>query len=119
MQMYQENCSTPAVSVFVFVVIVSDAKETQSPMVPTFRSDVQIFLVCKNSKTGEQQQKNNNSSNKGDAIAWFGVGAGLTPYYIFEEDIRSFHQTYRNVYEPAEKVAAIAERLIFGILFTL
>jgi coproporphyrinogen III oxidase len=28
---------------------------------------------------------------------WFGGGTDLTPYYIFEEDARHFHQTYKNV----------------------
>ncbi|MEO6905417.1 MAG: oxygen-dependent coproporphyrinogen oxidase [Ginsengibacter sp.] len=28
---------------------------------------------------------------------WFGGGTDLTPYYLFEEDARLFHQTYKNV----------------------
>ncbi len=28
---------------------------------------------------------------------WFGGGTDLTPYYLFEEDARHFHGTYRNV----------------------
>jgi len=28
---------------------------------------------------------------------WFGGGTDLTPYYIFEEDARHFHQVYKNV----------------------
>jgi coproporphyrinogen III oxidase len=28
---------------------------------------------------------------------WFGGGTDLTPYYLFEEDARHFHQTYKNV----------------------
>jgi coproporphyrinogen III oxidase len=28
---------------------------------------------------------------------WFGGGADLTPYYLFEEDARHFHQTWKNV----------------------
>lgn len=27
---------------------------------------------------------------------WFGGGTDLTPYYLFEEDARHFHQTYKN-----------------------
>ncbi|HEY6976960.1 MAG TPA: oxygen-dependent coproporphyrinogen oxidase [Chitinophagaceae bacterium] len=27
---------------------------------------------------------------------WFGGGTDLTPYYLFEEDIKHFHQTYKN-----------------------
>ncbi len=35
---------------------------------------------------------------------WFGGGTDLTPYYLFEEDARHFHQTYKNVcdqFDPA------------------
>ncbi|MGN6542165.1 MAG: oxygen-dependent coproporphyrinogen oxidase, partial [Ginsengibacter sp.] len=28
---------------------------------------------------------------------WFGGGTDITPYYLFEEDARHFHQTYKNV----------------------
>jgi len=28
---------------------------------------------------------------------WFGGGTDLTPYYLFEDDARHFHQTYKNV----------------------
>ena len=50
---------------------------TQSPMVPTFRSDVRIFMV----------------ENKSEGVvAWFGGGADLTPYFLFDEDIRFFHE---------------------------
>lgn len=31
--------------------------------------------------------------------AWFGGGADLTPYYLFEEDARHFHATWRDVCE--------------------
>jgi coproporphyrinogen III oxidase len=26
---------------------------------------------------------------------WFGGGADLTPYYLFEEDVVGFHQHYK------------------------
>jgi coproporphyrinogen III oxidase len=35
---------------------------------------------------------------------WFGGGTDLTPYYLFEEDAKHFHQTYKNacdLYDPA------------------
>jgi coproporphyrinogen III oxidase len=32
-----------------------------------------------------------------DGTAWFGGGADLTPYYLFEEDARHFHHTWRTV----------------------
>lgn len=28
---------------------------------------------------------------------WFGGGTDLTPYYLFDEDVRHFHHTYKNV----------------------
>jgi coproporphyrinogen III oxidase len=28
---------------------------------------------------------------------WFGGGTDLTPYYLFEEDAKHFHETYKNV----------------------
>jgi coproporphyrinogen III oxidase len=34
------------------------------------------------------------------ADRWFGGGTDLTPYYLFEEDARHFHQTIKNVLEP-------------------
>ena len=32
--------------------------------------------------------------------SWFGGGADLTPYYIFEEDARHFHQTLKDAIDP-------------------
>ena len=55
---------------------------SQSPLVPTFRSDVRIFVV---------------ETAGGLSMAWFGGGADLTPYYLFEDDIRDFHRMYRGV----------------------
>lgn len=54
---------------------------TRSPMVPTFRSDVRIFMV--------QPSKGNMT------LAWFGGGSDLTPYYLFDEDITSFHSSLK------------------------
>lgn len=31
---------------------------------------------------------------------WFGGGSDLTPYYLFEEDARHFHQTFKNALDP-------------------
>ena len=31
------------------------------------------------------------SEESGDTLAWFGGGADLTPYYLFDEDIKEFH----------------------------
>jgi coproporphyrinogen III oxidase len=59
---------------------------SRSPMVPTFRSDVRYFEVA------------GSTSSTGDAAAaaaWFGGGADLTPYYLFDEDAHAFHGHYR------------------------
>mmetsp|Transcript_27993 Transcript_27993/g.39429 ORF Transcript_27993/g.39429 Transcript_27993/m.39429 type:complete len:394 (-) Transcript_27993:169-1350(-) len=55
---------------------------SRSPLVPTFRSDVRIFLV---------QHSADNS------MAWFGGGADLTPYYLVEDDISEFHAMYKGL----------------------
>jgi len=36
----------------------------------------------------------------GDAVAWFGGGMDLTPYYGFEDDAVHFHTVCRNAVEP-------------------
>ena len=38
---------------------------------------------------------------KGSRIdSWFGGGSDLTPYYLFEEDARHFHSTFKNAIDP-------------------
>jgi coproporphyrinogen III oxidase len=64
-----------------YAAALSIVLHSRSPMVPTFRSDVRIFLV--------QGDKNE--------MAWFGGGADLTPYYLFDEDVTSFHRLYRDL----------------------
>jgi coproporphyrinogen III oxidase len=34
---------------------------------------------------------------------WFGGGSDLTPYYLFEEDARHFHQAFKNAMDPFDK----------------
>jgi len=56
----------------------------RSPMVPTAHANVRLLV------RGEK--------------AWFGGGADLTPNYLFEEDARHFHRTWKAVcdrYDPA------------------
>eukprot|EP00559_Dactyliosolen_fragilissimus_P008980 CAMPEP_0184864160 /NCGR_PEP_ID=MMETSP0580-20130426/14064_1 /TAXON_ID=1118495 /ORGANISM="Dactyliosolen fragilissimus" /LENGTH=475 /DNA_ID=CAMNT_0027362843 /DNA_START=17 /DNA_END=1441 /DNA_ORIENTATION=+ len=67
---------------------------TRSPMVPTFRSDVRIFMVqtCTSQK---EEKEGDNPQTK--TLAWFGGGADLTPYYLFDEDISSFHKKYQTL----------------------
>lgn len=52
---------------------------TRNPFVPTFRSDVRIFLV-----------KPSSTSLTG-TVSWFGGGSDLTPYYLIDNDIVEFH----------------------------
>ena len=54
---------------------------SKSPMVPTFRADVRYFEV--------------DGCGEGEAPGWFGGGADLTPYYLFDEDCRDFHGCYK------------------------
>ena len=60
---------------------------TRNPWVPTFRSDVRIFLV--KSKDGCQSS------------AWFGGGSDLTPYYLNDEDVAGFHAHLKETVEKS------------------
>lgn len=53
----------------------------RSPMVPTTHANVRLLTV------GEK--------------TWFGGGADLTPYYLFEDDARFFHRQLRDICEAA------------------
>jgi len=54
----------------------------ESPMIPTVHANFRFFELYE--KEG------------GDPVdTWFGGGADLTPYYLFEEDARHFHQVYK------------------------
>jgi coproporphyrinogen III oxidase len=57
---------------------------TKNPFVPTFRSDVRIFLV----KSSKQQGVEEDAVK---SVAWFGGGSDLTPYYLIDQDIIDFH----------------------------
>lgn len=54
----------------------------QNPMVPTVHANWRYF---------EMYDKQGNTVNQ-----WFGGGQDLTPYYLFEEDAKHFHQTCKN-----------------------
>jgi coproporphyrinogen III oxidase len=54
-----------------------------NPFVPTVHCNYRMF---------ELYDENNSLIDR-----WFGGGTDLTPYYLFEEDARHFHQTYKNV----------------------
>ncbi len=53
-----------------------------NPFVPTVHCNYRMFELY---------------DEKGEVIdRWFGGGTDLTPYYLFEEDAKHFHQTYKN-----------------------
>lgn len=54
-----------------------------NPLVPTVHCNYRMFELY--NEAGEVMDR------------WYGGGTDLTPYYIKEEDIRHFHQTYKNV----------------------
>jgi coproporphyrinogen III oxidase len=54
-----------------------------NPFVPTVHCNYRMFEVY--DQAGELADR------------WFGGGTDLTPYYLFEEDARHFHQTYKEV----------------------
>ena len=54
-----------------------------NPFVPTVHCNYRMFELF---------------NDKDEVIdRWFGGGTDLTPYYLFEQDARHFHQTYKNV----------------------
>lgn len=54
-----------------------------NPFVPTVHANYRMFELY---------------NEKEEVIdRWFGGGTDLTPYYLFEEDARLFHQTYKNL----------------------
>ncbi|MBC6491584.1 oxygen-dependent coproporphyrinogen oxidase [Flavihumibacter stibioxidans] len=61
-----------------------------NPFVPTVHCNYRMFELY---------------NENGEVIdRWFGGGTDLTPYYLFEDDARHFHQTYKNAcddFDPA------------------
>ncbi|MBS1513054.1 MAG: oxygen-dependent coproporphyrinogen oxidase [Bacteroidetes bacterium] len=61
-----------------------------NPFVPTVHCNYRMFELY--------------DSNDEVMDRWFGGGTDLTPYYLFEEDARHFHQTYKDAcdqYDPS------------------
>ena len=57
-----------------------------NPYVPTTHANWRYF---------ELYDENDNVKDR-----WFGGGSDLTPYYLFEEDAKHFHQTIKNAQDP-------------------
>ncbi|MDI6400948.1 oxygen-dependent coproporphyrinogen oxidase [Balneolaceae bacterium ANBcel3] len=55
-----------------------------SPMIPAVHANYRYFELY-------------NREGGGVVDSWFGGGADLTPYYVFDEDIRHFHQVHKEV----------------------
>jgi coproporphyrinogen III oxidase len=54
-----------------------------NPFVPTVHCNYRMFQLY--------------DEKGGLADRWFGGGTDLTPYYLVEEDVRHFHQTYKDI----------------------
>lgn len=57
----------------------------KNPYIPTTHANVRFFIAHKDGA---------------DPVWWFGGGFDLTPYYPFEEDVREWHQTAKNLCLP-------------------
>lgn len=80
---------TPAVAkqlntngAYFFAIGISLVIHPLSPMVPTTHANFRYFELY--------------DEPKKRIDAWFGGGADLTPYYLFEEDAVHFHLTFKN-----------------------
>ncbi|MCH8558829.1 MAG: oxygen-dependent coproporphyrinogen oxidase [Balneolia bacterium] len=65
-----------------FAAGISLVLHPQSPMVPTVHANYRMFELY-DEEGGERKD------------AWFGGGADLTPYYLFDEDAVHFHQEHK------------------------
>src|SRR5579859_1657301 len=66
---------------YFFAIGISLVIHPLSPMVPTTHANFRYFELYDEHR------------NKIDS--WFGGGADLTPYYLFEEDANHFHSTFK------------------------
>ena len=67
---------------------VSMVLHPRNPYIPTTHMNVRMFVA--KAQTGTDQKD----------VFWFGGGMDLTPYYVFEEDARHFHQINKNALDP-------------------
>ena len=70
-----------------------------NPFVPTVHCNYRMFELYKNPSKSEPSQLGEAppSEGFGEVIdRWFGGGTDLTPYYLFVEDAKHFHQTYKD-----------------------
>ncbi|AAN53125.1 oxygen-dependent coproporphyrinogen oxidase [Shewanella oneidensis MR-1] len=57
----------------------------KNPYIPTTHANVRFFIAHKDGA---------------EPVWWFGGGFDLTPYYPFEEDVREWHQSAKNLCQP-------------------
>lgn len=75
----------PASAVKFYATGISLVIHPKSPMIPTTHANYRYFEV---------------SDEKGKVVdRWFGGGADLTPYYLFEKDALHFHQMHKEACE--------------------
>jgi coproporphyrinogen III oxidase len=70
---------------------VSMVLHPRNPFVPTTHMNVRMFVAFAAPDSSEED------------IFWFGGGMDLTPYYVFEEDARHFHQTCKNALDKHDQ----------------
>lgn len=66
---------------------VSMVLHPRNPYIPTTHMNVRLFVAFAPQAHAED-------------VFWFGGGMDLTPYYVFEEDARHFHQTCHDALAP-------------------
>jgi coproporphyrinogen III oxidase len=72
-----------------FACGISSVLHPVNPFVPTVHFNYRMFELY------------NDKDEMSDR--WFGGGTDLTPYYLIEEDVKHFHQTYKNVCDEFDK----------------
>ena len=72
---------------------VSMVLHPRNPYIPTVHMNVRMFVA--KAQAGSEQND----------VFWFGGGMDLTPYYVFEEDARHFHQINKDALDPHSPTA--------------
>lgn len=72
---------------------VSMVLHPRNPYIPTTHMNVRMFVAKAQAATDQKD------------VFWFGGGMDLTPYYVFEEDARHFHQVNKDALAPHSQTA--------------
>lgn len=65
----------------------------KNPFVPTVHANWRYFEMYPSGSPKEGENSPSLLERGPGGEAWFGGGLDLTPYYLFEEDVKHFHQT--------------------------